>query len=54
MDQQKIGNFIAGMQKEKGLTQLQLADRLRVSVKTVSSPAGRLAGICPTTPYWNL
>ena len=36
MDQEKIGAFIAAMRKEKGLTQEQLADRLRVNSRTVS------------------
>lgn len=36
MDQIKIGQFIAQMRKEKGMTQRQLADELLVSDKTVS------------------
>lgn len=36
MDQKKTGGFIAGLRKEKGLTQQELADRLRISNKTVS------------------
>lgn len=36
MDQKKIGNFIAKLRKEKGMTQRELADRLCVSDKTVS------------------
>lgn len=36
MDQIKTGNFIAQMRKEKGLTQIQLADKLFISNKTVS------------------
>lgn len=36
MDQKKTGSFIAGLRKEKGLTQQELADRLRISNKTVS------------------
>ncbi len=36
MDQKKIGNFIAKLRKEKGMTQKELADRLCVSDKTVS------------------
>ena len=36
MNQEKIGNFIAAMRKEKGLTQAQLAERLGVINKTVS------------------
>lgn len=36
MDQKKIGNFIAKLRKEKGMTQRELADILCVSDKTVS------------------
>lgn len=36
MNQEKIGNFIADMRKEKGMTQAQLAERLGISNKTVS------------------
>ncbi len=36
MNQEKIGNFIAAMRKEKGLTQAQLAEKLGVNNKTVS------------------
>lgn len=36
MNQEKVGNFIADMRKEKGLTQAQLAERLGISNKTVS------------------
>lgn len=36
MDQIKTGKFISVLRKEKGLTQIQLADRLGISDKTVS------------------
>lgn len=36
MDQQKIGQFIAEMRKEQGLTQRALAEKLLISDKTVS------------------
>ncbi len=36
MDQMKIGMFFKELRKEKGLTQEQLAERLRVSRRTVS------------------
>lgn len=36
MNQEKIGQFIASMRKEKGLTQAQLAEKLSVSNRTVS------------------
>lgn len=36
MDQIKIGQFIAQMRKEKGLTQRQLADELLISDRTIS------------------
>lgn len=36
MDHQKIGLFIAQLRKEKGLTQLQLAEQLHVTNKAVS------------------
>lgn len=36
MDLIKIGNFIALLRKEKGLTQVQLADMIGVSDKTIS------------------
>lgn len=36
MDQIKTGRFIASLRKEKGLTQLELADSLGISDKTVS------------------
>ena len=36
MDQVKTGKFISALRKEKGLTQVQLADMLGISDKTVS------------------
>ena len=36
MDSAKIGLFIKGIRKEKGLTQKQLADKIGISDKTVS------------------
>ncbi|MCD8382392.1 MAG: helix-turn-helix domain-containing protein [Clostridiales bacterium] len=36
MDQNKIGKFIASCRKEKGLTQMQLAERLNISNRAVS------------------
>lgn len=36
MNQEKIGTFIADMRKEKGLTQVQPAEKLGVNNKTVS------------------
>ena len=36
MDQSAIGEFIATKRKEKGLTQKELADKLRISEKTIS------------------
>ena len=36
MEQQRIGKFIHDLRKEKGLTQKQLADLIRVSDKTIS------------------
>lgn len=36
MDQMKIGNFMKELRKDKGLTQEQLAEQLRVSRRTVS------------------
>ncbi len=36
MDQEKIGKFIADCRKEKGLTQLQLAEKLGISNRAVS------------------
>lgn len=36
MDQIKTGKFIASLRKEKGFTQMSLADRLCISDKTVS------------------
>ena len=36
MNTQKLGAFIAQLRKEKGLTQLQLAERLNVTDKAVS------------------
>ncbi len=36
MDQIKTGKFIAFLRKEKGLTQIALADRLDISDKTIS------------------
>ena len=36
MDQIKIGNFIAECRRAKGLTQLQLADRLGITDKAIS------------------
>lgn len=36
MDQQKIGKFIARCRKEKGITQLQLAEKFGISDRAVS------------------
>ena len=36
MDQMKIGSFIANKRKEKGLTQLQLAEKLNITDRAVS------------------
>lgn len=36
MDQEKIGKFIAECRKEKNLTQVQLAERLNMSYKSIS------------------
>lgn len=36
MDYKKIGELICQLRKEKGLTQLQLAEKLHVSDKAVS------------------
>ncbi len=36
MEQEKIGEFIAAQRKEKGMTQKQLGDALKISDKTVS------------------
>ena len=36
MDQQKIGNFLKELRKEKNLTQEQVAEKLNVSGRTVS------------------
>lgn len=36
MDQEKIGNFMATLRKEKNLTQEELAEKLCVNVKSVS------------------
>ena len=36
MDQCKIGQLIRQLRREKGLTQEELAERFRVSVRTVS------------------
>lgn len=36
MNQEKIGKYIQERRKEKKLTQKQLADKLRISEKTIS------------------
>ena len=36
MDQQKIGEFLKALRKEKNLTQEELADKMNVSRRTVS------------------
>lgn len=36
MDQRKIGSFISACRREKGWTQVQLAERLGVTNKSVS------------------
>ena len=36
MDQEKTGKFIANLRKEKKLTQVQLAEKLGVTDKSVS------------------
>lgn len=37
MDQIKIGKFIAEMRKEQNLTQIDLAEKLGISNKTISN-----------------
>lgn len=37
MDQEKVGKFIANIRKEKGLTQEELARKLKVSNRTISN-----------------
>ena len=36
MDQKRIGDFIATLRKEKGITQQELGDHLGVTNKTIS------------------
>lgn len=36
MDQEKIGKFIAKLRKEKSMTQVELANKLGVSNKSIS------------------
>ena len=36
LDKEAFGRFLAGLRKEKGLTQRQLADQLSISDKTIS------------------
>lgn len=36
MDQKKIGKFLKGLRKQKGLTQEQLAEKFDVSNRTMS------------------
>ena len=36
IDKQKLGAFVAGLRREKGYTQKELADRLFISDKAVS------------------
>lgn len=47
MNQQKIGEYIAKKRKEHNMTQIQLAEKLGVSNKSVSNSAGKGPG--PTT-----
>ena len=42
MDQIKVGNFIAAMRKEKGLTQESLGERLGVTNKTIINRCAKL------------
>ena len=42
MNQEKIGAFIALLRREKGYTQREIADRLELSEKTISSLLRRL------------
>lgn len=51
MDCSKIGRLIAGLRKEKGLTQQELADALGISNKTVSKWECGLG--CPDLTLWN-
>lgn len=50
MDCQKTGQTICHLRKEKGLTQRELADRLRVSPKTVSK--WEQGHGCPDVSLW--
>lgn len=45
MDQQKIGNFLRELRREKGITQENLAEEMNVSNRTVSL-FGRREIIC--------
>ncbi|MBQ8041365.1 MAG: helix-turn-helix transcriptional regulator [Lachnospiraceae bacterium] len=36
LDKEKVGKFIAELRKERGMTQKELAEQLKVSDKTVS------------------
>lgn len=51
MDCAKIGRLIAGLRREKGLTQQNLADALGVSNKTISKWECGLG--CPDLSLWN-
>ena len=46
MDQIKTGNYIAGLRKEKNMTQRELAERINVSDKTISKKEP-----CRENPY---
>lgn len=50
MDCTKVGNLIAQLRREKGMTQQQLAERLNISNKTVSKWECGLG--CPDLALW--
>ena len=60
MDQKKTGYFLKQLRNEKKLTQEQLAEKIGVSIETISSiergiKMPRLQAICPISACcWNL
>ena len=52
MDQEKIGNFISKVRKEKNITQEQLADKLHITNRAISKWENGISSNTEVKGYW--